>query len=351
MRNKIAFSDHVEQMKWEDFHFDVITVNTLPQIEDPEDIDNSFTFCDALLDAFKVATNKEVIKLLFISPVDIYNSKFYGIAYLESKEVFTAEIESTPLFKEWFTIIDERTRKKETNAAKVYFFGANSFSSQPISNFKDNQVFEKSGLFISDHIPNAFIAEKLAKEKADFIAPYIQLEAKSNFQKVVQLFVQLVHAKGLVIIPPKNNDAIYEEFEDEAGYPFPNIIKEFLTLHNGVQNSAIMGAEKILQEWKDWYRIYNDWTQEELLDTYSTNEGKTLLMYTTPYWIPFFDLQNGNFLAFDFAPDTKGSAGQIIRFGADQEIGYIQADRLDLFLESLMDVDGDIQDYEWFSSE
>ncbi|HAI40881.1 MAG TPA: cell wall assembly/cell proliferation coordinating protein, partial [Maribacter sp.] len=73
------------------------------------------------------------------------------------------------------------------------------------------------------------------------------------------------------------------------------------------------------------------------------NEGKTLLMYTTPYWIPFFDLQNGNFLAFDFAPDTKGSAGQIIRFGADQEIGYIQADRLDLFLESLMDVDGDIQ--------
>lgn len=65
MRNKIAFSDHVEQMKWEDFHFDIMTVNTLPQIEDPEDIDNSFTFCDALLDAFKVATNKEVIKATF----------------------------------------------------------------------------------------------------------------------------------------------------------------------------------------------------------------------------------------------------------------------------------------------
>ena len=33
MRNKIAFSDHVEQMKWKDFHFDVMPVNTLPQLE------------------------------------------------------------------------------------------------------------------------------------------------------------------------------------------------------------------------------------------------------------------------------------------------------------------------------
>ncbi|SIQ30416.1 SMI1/KNR4 family protein [Maribacter ulvicola] len=351
MRNRIAFSDNVEQMKWDDFHFNVIPVNTLPPLEDPEDIDNSFTFCDALLDAFKEASDKEVIKLLFLTPEDISSSKFYGIAFLEGKEVFTAEIENTSLFKEWFTVVDERTNRKETITSKVYFFGANSFSSQPISNFKNDQVFKNTGAFISDHIPNAFIAEKLAKEKADFIAPFIQLEAKSNFEKVVQQFVQLIHSKELTIIPPKNNDAIYAEFEAAAGYPFPTIIKEFLTLHNGVQNSAIMGAEKIFQEWKDWQWVYNDWTQKELLDTYSTNEGKTLLMYTTPYWIPFFDMQNGNFLAFDFAPNTKGTAGQIIRFGADQEIGYIQADSLELFLEQLMDDEGDIEDYEWFRSE
>ncbi|WP_430427491.1 SMI1/KNR4 family protein [Maribacter litoralis] len=351
MRNSIAFSDNVEQMKWDDFHFDVMPVNTLPPLEDPEDIDNSFTFCDALLDAFKEASGKKVIKLLFITPEDISSSKFHGIAFLEGKEIFTAEIENTSLFKEWFSVIDERTNRKETITSKVYFFGANSFSSQPVSNFKDDQVFKKTGAFISDHIPNAFIAEKLAKEKADFIAPFIQLEVKSNFEKVVQQFVLLIHSKGLTIIPPKNNDAIYAEFESASGYPFPTIIKEFLTLHNGVQNSAIMGAEKIFQEWKEWQRVYNDWTQEELLDTYSTNEGKTLLMYTTPYWIPFFDMQNGNFLAFDFAPDTKGTAGQIIRFGADQEIGYIQADSLELFLEQLMDDEGDIEDYEWFRSE
>jgi len=351
MRNRIAFSEHVEQMKWEDFHFDVMPVNTLPPLEDPEDIDNSFIFCDALLDAFKEATGKEVLKLLFITPEDISNSKYFGIAYLEGKEIFTAEIENTSLFNEWFTVVDERTSRNEITTSKVYFFGANSFSCQPVSNFKSNMVFDKTGVFISDEIPNEFIAEKLVKEKADFIAPFIQLDAESRFEKVVQQFVQLVHTKGLTIIPPKNNDAIYAEFEAAAGYPFPTIIKEFLTLHNGVQNSAIMGAEKMFKEWKDWQSIYNDWTQKELLDTYSTNEGKTLLMYTTPYWIPFFDLQNGNFLAFDFAPDKKGTAGQIIRFGADQEIGYIQADCLDLFLASLMDDEGDIQDYEWFRSE
>ncbi|MEP2280410.1 SMI1/KNR4 family protein [Maribacter sp.] len=351
MRNSIMFSDNMEQMKWDDFHFDVMSIQTLPKLEDPEDINNSFTFCNALLDAFKDASGKEVIKLLFLTPEDISSSKFHAIAFLEGKEVFTAEIENTLLFNEWFTVIDERTYRKTTITSKVYFFSKNSFSSQPVSNFKDDQVFKKTGEFILDHIPNAFIAEKLAKEKVEFIAPFIQLEAKSDFKKVVQQFVQLIHTKGLVIIPPKNNDAIYEEFEAAAGYPFPTIIKDFLTLHNGVQNSAIMGAEKIFQEWKDWQRVYNDWTQEELLDTYSTNKGKTLLMYTTPYWVPFFDMQNGNFLAFDFAPDTKGIAGQIIRFGADQEIGYIQADRLDVFLEQLMDDNGDIEDYEWFRSE
>ena len=80
-----------------------------------------------------------------------------------------------------------------------------------------------------------------------------------------------------------------------------------------------------------------EWTQEELLDTYSTNEGKTLLMYTTPYWIPFFDLYNGNFIALDFAPTEKGIPGQVIRFGADQEIGYQEAESLNAFLEELLD--------------
>ena len=111
-----------------------------------------------------------------------------------------------------------------------------------------------------------------------------------------------------------------------------------------------MTAEAMLNEWKQWNDIYEEWTQEDLLDTYSTNEGKVLLMYTTPYWIPFFDLGNGNFIGLDLAPAEKGTPGQIIRFGADQEIAYQQAESLDSFLKQLLEGE-EIVDWEWLPTE
>ncbi|MEO8935044.1 MAG: hypothetical protein ABI295_12130 [Xanthomarina sp.] len=55
-----------------------------------------------------------------------------------------------------------------------------------------------------------------------------------------------------------------------------------------------------------------------------------------PFWLLIFGLQNGNFLAFDFAPNTKGLPGQIIIFGADQDIGVQQAESLSAFLKGLL---------------
>ncbi len=42
-------------------------------------------------------------------------------------------------------------------------------------------------------------------------------------------------------------------------------------------------------------------------------------------------------MALDFAPTEKGIPGQVIRFGADQEIGYQEAESLNAFLEELLD--------------
>ncbi|MGO3707923.1 MAG: SMI1/KNR4 family protein [Mesonia hippocampi] len=344
----IKYTENLSEMKWDDFSFSPIQVNTLPPLKDPDHYDNGFTFRDSLIEAIEKHSEKEVFKLLFISPDNINSTKFYVIAFLEGKLILTVEIENTSLFNTWFNTLNRDKDDTKKLTSKVYSFGKNLFSSQPISNFKEAYLYKETGAFIADFIPNEFIAEKLAKEKADFLTDFIQLNAKVDFTGVKQSFEALMAEKGLEIIPPKNNEAIYAEFEQEAGFPFPSIIKDFLTLHNGVKNAAIMGAEKILKEWKEWKVIYDDWTQEELLDTYSTNQGKALLMYTTPYWIPFFDLQNGNFLAFDFAPNTKGASGQIIRYGADQEIGYIHATDLIAFLKSLMGNEVEILDEEWF---
>lgn len=45
---------------------------------------------------------------------------------------------------------------------------------------------------------------------------------------------------------------------------------------------------------------------------------KTIGVYTNPYWVPFINTSGGNFIAIDFAPGSKGTAGQIIAFGADE---------------------------------
>lgn len=346
MNNTVVYSEELKDLKWKDFNFKTIKINTLPILEDPEHYSNCFTFRDALLEAIKKISGKKLFKFLFITPNYKTITKFYGIAYLEGKIVLTVEIENTAQFKEWYATIEDD--KDEELTSSIYEFSHNGYSAQPVSNLKNLIFNENTGAFIDKFIPNQYIAKQLAKEKADFITPFIQLEAEINLEKVKQSFETLIAEKGLAIHPPKNNETIYTKFEKEAGFPFPKLIKDYLTLHNGIDRCAIMSVENIYKEWKQWKDIFEDWTQEELLDTYSTNQGKALLMYTTPYWIPFFDLENGNFLAFDFAPNTKGTAGQIIRFGADQEIGYIQADDLNTFLKSLMGDKGEIEENEWF---
>ena len=350
MNNSIQYSEDFKLLKWNDFNFEPIQINTLSILEDPKHYKNSFTFRDAIIDAIETRSGKKTFKLSLITPDYKSSKKFYGIGFLEDRTVATFEIENTPIFEEWFINIqrfksDDVTKKF---VPSIYNFSTSLYSSQPVSNIKNITFQENTGAFIDQFIPDQFIAEKLAKEKVDFLTPFIQLEAKINLEEVKQSFNALIAEKGLTIHPPKNNEAIYAQFEKEAGFPFPAIIKEYLTLHNGIDRCAIMGAEDIYKEWKQWKDVYDDWTQEDLLDSYSTNQGKALLMYTTPYWIPFFDLENGNFLAFDFVPNTKGKAGQIIRFGADQEIAYIEAEDLNTFLKSLMGNEGEIEENEWF---
>ncbi|MGS2763012.1 SMI1/KNR4 family protein [Sinomicrobium sp. M5D2P9] len=336
MRTIVAYNDTLDLKKWEDFRFDIIEIDTLHAMSDPEDFRNSFTFRDALLEAFENYSKKPVLKVLMLTPDYVFNFKYYGIAYLKSKEIVTVELKQTEVFRDWFRVIEKDRIEPAKVSAKLFHFGKNQYSMEPVSNYKSDLIFKDTGLFISKFIPNAFIAEELAKEKADFIAPYISFKIETDFTTVKEHFEKLVAANNLKVIPPADNEAVYAEFESESGFAFPEILKAFLTLHNGVENTAFMSAENIVKEWKDWQTIYTDWTQEELLDTYSENEGKTLTMYITPYWIPFFDLRNGNFIGLDFAPTEKGKPGQVIRFGADQEIGYQEAESLSAFLESLI---------------
>lgn len=332
MKNSILYTNELRYKNWNDFNFESIRVATLPEIIDPENYENCFIFRDALLKAVGDYSEKKVLKLILITPDFKSNPNFYSIAYLENKEVLTVTLQQTEIFSIWYNSIIE---EEDKNTPQLFKFSKQSYSYSAINNALHEQIFIHTGDFISNEIPNAFIAEELAKEKADFLNPFINLEVQYDIESIKQNFEKLVAKNSWKVIPPTDNQQIYEEFKAIAGFPFPQLLKDFLSLHNGVENTSFLNAESIFNEWKEWHAIYKDWTQEELLDTYSENEGKTLLMYTTPYWIPFFDLNDGNFIALDFAPTEKGKPGQVIQFGADQEIGYQITESLDAFLAEL----------------
>ncbi|WP_024612177.1 SMI1/KNR4 family protein [Pseudoalteromonas sp. TB64] len=333
MKNIITYTENLKENKWGDFHFDLIKINTLPEFENLNSSGAMSIFREAIFKEIQNLTAKSTLKLLIITP-DTTSEKVYGIAFLQDKEILTMEVEATPLFNQWFSSIN-----KNASTPKVYTFTSNSSSSRSLFNNEKELTHKGMGEFICSQVPNSFIAEKLTKEKADFLTPFIQLNASDNFELIEQYFKALVKQNNLNVIEPKNNDAIYAEFENEAGFAFPAILKSFLTLHNGVENTAFMSVQRILKEWRDWQSIYNEWTQEELFDTDNESNIKTVPMYVTPYWVPFFNLGGGNFIALDFAPNTKGTSGQVISFGADEQSAIYETKTLSEFLKGFITAD------------
>lgn len=333
MKNIITYTENLKESNWVDFNFDLIKINTLPEFENLDGFDAMDIFSEAIFKEIYNLTAKSTLKLLIITP-DSTSEKAYGIAFLQDKEILTMQVEATPLFNQWFSSIND-----DASTPKVYTFTSNSSSSRSLFNNEKELTHKGMGEFICSQVPNSFIAEKLTKEKADFLTPFIELNASDNFELIEQYFKALVKQNNLNVIEPKNNDAIYAEFENEAGFAFPAILKSFLTLHNGVENTAFMDAQRILKEWRDWQSVYNEWTQEELFDTYSENNVKTLPMYVTPYWVPFFNLGGGNFIALDFVPNTKGTSGQVISFGADEQSAIYEAKTLSEFLKGFITAD------------
>lgn len=332
MQNIYTYEDTLKTKKWHDFNFPAIEITNLPSSSQAD----SFIFSDLLYQAIKELSGQDVIKFFLITPDAHSSNHYYSIAYLKDKSIFTAEIINTGLFSQWLTTIDKERRKGIEPKSNLYDLASNSLSSRPISRALAEQIFNHTGKFIDENIPNAFIAEELAQQKMDYITPFINLDTHEDFSLVKQNLTQLVESEGLKIIAPVDNEAIYQQFKMKAGYELPAILKDFLTLHNGIKKTGFMNAQAIVKEWCDWQKVYQDWTQDDLLDTYSSNDGTVLPLYCTPYWIPIFNQGSGNFFAIDLAPNSKGESGQIISFGADQESGYLQTKSLADLIASFM---------------
>ena len=96
--------------------------------------------------------------------------------------------------------------------------------------------------------------------------------------------------------------------------------------------------EEIIEYTKEW-SLLSDMNDELYEDMESIPEGVIKLVYgNAPYkWIPFLHDSGGNHIGIDLGPDKKGTVGQIILFGRDENIKRLAANSFSEFIENYID--------------
>lgn len=140
--------------------------------------------------------------------------------------------------------------------------------------------------------------------------------------------------------PPLADEAALAAFNAETGLDMPAALQAILASNDGVKDffgHEFLSAEGILDAWKNWKLIFDDWTLEDLMGNSESDGDRTLGIYTLPLWIPFIHDGGGNFIAIDLAPGPGGVAGQVIAMGRDETKVRRLAPDLSDFLAQLID--------------
>lgn len=166
-----------------------------------------------------------------------------------------------------------------------------------------------------------------------------------------------------------------EELEKELSCHFPRDVKESLAVHDGqerggrptgiVFGAALLDCEEITQEWDLWRTVAaaiaepppsssanggsakkngvqgnpppSGSKQHFLQRQHSRPEGAVQRVYASTQWIPLAKDFQGNNIAIDLAPASRGQWGQIIIFGSDYDTKYVVAKSWSSFMAMLAD--------------
>lgn len=133
------------------------------------------------------------------------------------------------------------------------------------------------------------------------------------------------------------------QVEENMNLKFPSDLKEWYLCNNGEEEYGIsilglrfLPLNEMYREWKVWEDLREDWNEEEGYTSYP--DGYIKKMYINRHWIPFSHDGGGNHIGIDLDPDKKGTYGQIINFGRDEEDKFVIASTLKDFLQLLIDI-------------
>lgn len=141
--------------------------------------------------------------------------------------------------------------------------------------------------------------------------------------------------------PPLEEEVI--AFEEAIGQQLPSDLRESYFLVNGQETDstslptglffgvALMPLEEALTEWEIWRNVSQEYGQAFENQT-SRPLGAIKEGYANSAWIPLCKDFVGNNIALDMDPGPKGTRGQIISFGRDQDTKYVIAPNWRSFL-------------------
>jgi internalin A len=144
----------------------------------------------------------------------------------------------------------------------------------------------------------------------------------------------------------QNEPATVEEIqqiEEKMNLTLPADLKEWYLCNNGEKDVgfSILGfsflpLNEMYSHWKVWDDLREEWNETEGYTSYP--DGYIKKMYINKGWIPFSHDGGGNHIGMDLDPDIKGTDGQIINFGRDENDKFVIAPSLKDFLQLLIDI-------------
>ena len=167
-----------------------------------------------------------------------------------------------------------------------------------------------------------------------------------RLEKWLEINLQEVHAD----LAPGCTEAAIAEFECEVGRSFPASLKDLYRAHDGQAGTANTGPFYGLSflsmaqakgHWIDWKKIADE-TSPEVMEgasmfSKSASAGTVKEIYANAYWIPFAYDHGGNYLGVDLDPGPRGTIGQVINFGRDEDEKFVVASSVAAFLAWLVD--------------
>ena len=346
----LAFTPALQTITAAELEFHPVSTSAIQPLkfrDDSGEFVDSFALMDMLVKSLEEQVGLGIEKFMFFMTPEQPTIDHLGFLFLQNRSILPIKIDPSENYLSWYrkiTKLDTGNEFEYVNFLITLEGKSGSISRRGIPGFgpkyqtyEEHFFFQEIGKKLFEAVPNSFKTEDLVAEKEAYLKPFLKLSSASS--PSLEEIQEALSKFGELDPPHADLAAFKEEFETTTGFSLPAELKALLSITNGSKTSYIdyyhlLPAKDILREWKSWKEIFDEWTLEEL-KSHDSDEDKSLPMYTTPYWIPFMSDDNGNHKALDFAPGPKGKPGQIISFGADEQLIEVLAEDLATYLKNL----------------